>query len=248
MEKETENQENEKKFEEQIAPDVIDSPQPQDEVQAKPAKVKKQKKEKLPGEQIAAGVKESSLPQDEVQAAPAKAEKPELSRMRRIWRASLVWLAVVAIAFTAGVLIFNFLRYQPQLKELTQAYVTTTDLQNQVNSLTTKLNTATDRLAVLEDVQTHLELLQVLSDVNNARLALIEDDVTAAKAALANTSQRLEDLAPRITAADSSLVESLPQRLALILSGMENDADTAKVDLELLAGNLLDIEAILFSK
>jgi len=202
----------------------------------------------LPEEQIAPEPQAASKPESEVQAAPAKAEKTQLSRMRRFWRASLIWLAVVAIAFTAGVVTFNFLRYQPQVKELTQAYQTTTDLQNQVNSLTTKLNTATDRLVVLEDVQTHVELLQVLSDVNNARLALVNKDVTAAKAALAKTSQRLEDLAPKISVADASLTASLPQRLALILSGMDNDVETAKVDLELLAGNLLDIEATLFSK
>lgn len=206
-------------------------------------KMEKNENENIPEEQFTPEPKFSSQ-----QAAPAIAEKPQLSRMRRFWRTSLVWLAVVAIAFTAGVVTFNFLRYQPQLKELTQAYLTTTDLQNQVISLTSQLQTATDRLAVLEDVQTHLELLQVLSDVNNARLALIDKDVTAAKAALEKTSQRLEDLAPRISAADASLTASLPQRLALILSGMDNDVETAKVDLELLAGNLLDIEATLFGK
>lgn len=202
--------------------------------------------ENLPEEQYAPDAKASSQTGSGVQASPAKAEKPPLGRMRRFWRSSLAWLAVVAIAFTAGVLTFNFLRYQPQLKELTQAYLTTTDLQNQVISLTSQLQTATDRLVVLEDVQTHLELLQVVSDVNNARLALVDKDIPAAKAALANTSQRLEDLAPRLDAADASLTASLPQRLALILSGMDSNADTARVDLELLAGNLLDIESALF--
>lgn len=199
-------------------------------------------------EQTAPDAKTSAQPDSGIQAAPAKVEKPQLGRMRRFWRTSLIWLAVVAIAFTAGVLTFNFLRYQPQLNELAQAYRTTTELQNQVISLTSQLKTATDRLAVLEDVQTHLELLQVLSDVNNARLALIDKDVSAAKAALEKTSRRLEDLAPRISAANASLTASLPQRLALILSGMDINVETAKVDLELLAGNLLDIESTLFSK
>ena len=210
--------------------------------------MEKQENENTPEVQVAPDAEESSQPGSGVQVHPAKTEKPPLSRMRRLWRASLVWLAVVAISFTAGLVTFNFLRYQPQLNELAQAYRTTTDLQNQVISLTTQLETATDRLLVLEDVQTHLELLQVLADVNNARLALADQDVPAAKAALANTSRRLEDLAPRLGKADASLTASLPQRLALILSGMENDTDTARVDLELLAGNLLDIEADLFSK
>lgn len=210
--------------------------------------MEKNENEIPPEEQTAPDIKASTQPEDVAQAAPAKVEKTQLSRLRRFWRASLAWLAVVAIAFTAGVLTFNFLRYQPQLNELAQAYRTTTDLQNQVISLTGQLNTATDRLAVLEDVQTHLELLQVLSDVNNARLALLDKDVTAAKAALENTSKRLEDLAPRLSAADTSLTASLRQRLGLILSGMDSDVETAKVDLELLAGNLLDIEAALFGK
>lgn len=210
--------------------------------------MKQQPADELPEEQIAPDTKASAQQEGEAQIPPAKPVKQPLSRMRRFWRTSLVWLAMVAIAFTAGVVTFNFLRYKPQAKELAQAYDTTTDLQNQVISLTTQLNTATDRLVVLEDVQTHLDLMQVLVDVNNARLALVNKDVPAAKAALENTSQHLEDLAPRLSASDASLVTSLPQRLALILSGLDGDVETAKVDLELLAGNLLDIEATMFGK
>ena len=102
-------------------------------------KMEKQENEKNQEEQVSPDVKASSQPESETQAAPAKAEKQEISRLRRFWRASLAWLAVVAIAFTAGVLTFNYLRYQPQLNELAQAYNTTTDLQNQVISLTTQL-------------------------------------------------------------------------------------------------------------
>src|SRR5665648_382515 len=102
-------------------------------------KMENNENENIPEEQFAPEPQASSQTESAVQPAPAKAEKPQLSRFRRFWRTSLVWLAVVAITFTAGVLTFNFLRYQPQVKELAQAYVTTTDLQNQVNSLTTCL-------------------------------------------------------------------------------------------------------------
>lgn len=202
--------------------------------------------ENLPEDEIAPDEKTSAQPEQETRIPPSKSEKQPLSRARRFWRSSLIWLSIIAITFTAGVVTFNYLRYQPQQKELAQAYETTTDLQNQVNSLTAKLNTANDRLAVLEDAQTHLELMQVLVDVNNARLALADKDIPAAKAALEKTSQHLEDLAPRLSAADASLVTSLPQRLTLILSGLDNDVETAKVDLELLAGNLMDIATSLF--
>ena len=210
--------------------------------------MEKKENENPPEEQPVPDVEAQTEAEAKVQAAPARVEKPQMSRLRRFWRASLAWLAVVAIAFTAGVLSFYFMRYQPQGKELSQAYQNTSELQNQVNSLTGQLKTATDRLAVLEDAQTHVELLQILSDVNNARLALINKDVSAAKADLGQTSRRLEDLAPKISAADASLTASLPQRLALILSGLDSDVDTAKVDLELLAGSLLEIESSLFGK
>jgi hypothetical protein len=36
--------------------------------------------------------------------------------------------------------------------------------------------------------------------------------------------------------------------LALILSGLDSDIETAKVDLELLTGSLLDAEAALFDE
>ncbi len=204
--------------------------------------------EKIREDEIAPDTNASAQPEGVAQIPLSKPEKQPLSRLRRFWRSSLIWLAVVAIAFTVGVVTFNFLRYQPQVKELTQAYETTTDLQNQVISLTAKLNTANDRLVVLEDAQTHLELMQVLVDVNNARLALVNKDIPAAKTALENTAQHLEDLAPRLSGADASLVTSLPQRLVLILSGLDGDVETAKVDLELLAGNLMDIAATLFGK
>jgi peptidoglycan hydrolase CwlO-like protein len=192
--------------------------------------------------------------------------KPQLSRLRRFWRASLIWLVVVAAAFLAGVLTYHSLRYKPLTEtlaqtqgKLVQAHQTTTDLQTKTDGLNTQLAAAKDQVAALEsdkealqseldNANTHLELLQVLVDTSNARLALVNGNVPAAKVALENTSQLLESLAPRIAAVDANLAGSMPQRLALILSGLDNDTETAKVDLELLTGNLLDVEAALFSK
>jgi uncharacterized protein HemX len=202
----------------------------------------------------------------ESQHVPAIPAKPQLSRLRRFWRASLIWLVVVAAAFLGGVLTYHSLRYKPLTEtltqtqsELAQANQTVAELQTQIDDLNTHLTAAKDQVAALEsdkealqseldDADTHLELLQVLVDVSNARLALANGDVPAAKVALKNTSQRLESLSPRIAAVDANLAGSMPHRLALILSGLDNDTETAKVDLELLTGNLLDVEAALFGK
>ena len=191
--------------------------------------------------------------------APAKPAKPQLGRFRRIWRTSLIWLAVVAVAFLAGVLTFNFMRYQPLNELLKQTQTELTQSNQNTSNLEAKLATASNKVTTLENdnqalqseldtATTHLELLQALVDVNNARLALVDGDVLAAKASLENTSAKLEVLAPYIAEVDTNLAQSMPQRLALILAGLDSDIETAKVDLELLTGNLLDVEAALFDE
>jgi hypothetical protein len=100
----------------------------------------------------------------------------------------------------------------------------------------------------LNKTTAHLTLLQVQVDVSNARLALSLNDVEGAKAALSNTQPRLESLVPRIANFDTSLAQSMPQRLSLIVSGLGRDPETAKIDLELFSKDLLKIEAALFNE
>jgi hypothetical protein len=98
----------------------------------------------------------------------------------------------------------------------------------------------------LNTTKANLTLLHVLVDVSNARLALSLNDVAGAKAALSNTPQRLDNLLPLIAKFDNSLAQSMPQRLSLIISGMDRDPETAKIDLGLFYNDLLKIEAALF--
>ncbi|MDP3185105.1 MAG: hypothetical protein Q8M58_07535 [Anaerolineales bacterium] len=205
--------------------------------------------------------------QPDQEPAPAKAEKPQLGRLRRFWRATLIWLVVIAAVFLTGVLTYHFLRYKPLTEtltqtqgELAQANQTIGDLQAEIESLNGKLTAANDKIAALEsdkqalqaeldDANAHLELLQVLVDVNTARLALFLEDVPGAELALADTPQRLEALTERLTEADANLAKSTPQRLNLILSSLESgDLTTAKIDLELITKNLLEIEIALFGE
>ena len=191
--------------------------------------------------------------------APPAPAKPQMGRLRRFWRATLIWLAVIAVAFLAGILTFNYMRYKPLDERLVQAQGELSQANQSISDLEAKLAVASEKATALEHdnqalhseleaAQTHLELLQVLAQVNNARLALVDGDIPGAKAALENTSAQLEALAPRIAEADPALAGSMPQRLALILSGLEGDVETAKVDLELLTGSLLDAETALFGE
>jgi septal ring factor EnvC (AmiA/AmiB activator) len=208
----------------------------------------------------------SQIPaQPEPVAIPAKAEKPQPSRLRRFFRTVLILLIVIAISFLVGVITDHYVRYKPLSKALTETQTALNQanqeidaLQAETERLNTKIQEVNDNITTLEgqkkDVQdeldaatAHLELLQVLVDVSNARIALLLNDVKGAEAALVNTPQRLDNLLPRIAEFDTNLAQSTPKRLSLIFSGMNRDIETAKIDLELFTKDLLEIEAALFS-
>jgi hypothetical protein len=154
----------------------------------------------------------------------SRPEKVKLGRGRRIWRKALIWMVIVAISFLIGLTAYHFVRYIP----LTEALKET---QSDLNA-----------------AEVHLELLRGLTDVSNARIALFMDDVDSAKAALANMPQRLDNLASVINEYDDSLAKDMQERLGLIVSGLDRDVETAKIDLELLTKDLLNIEAIIFGQ
>lgn len=194
-------------------------------------------------------------PEQEVQNEPAvqpEAEKPpkkkELSKGRRVWRKFLLWLTLIAVVFLAGVLTLNYVRLQPTLRELTQAYQTIADLEGQVSDLTAQLAAAESTSDSLQGADAHREFLQVQLDISSARLALEKGDVEAAKGALSETTKRLQALIPEIKKVDAGLSDSLPQRLSLVLSGLDGNIDNASVDLGLLADDLQNLVDTLFSK
>ena len=200
----------------------------------------------------------------ETAASSVKEEKPQPSRGQRFFRKVLIWLVVFVIAFSAGMAADHFLRYKPLSEaniaaqtELDQAHQDLSDLQASIDRLTILNQVAGDNIAELETdkkalqdeiniTKTHLELFQVLVDVSNARVALFLEDVQEAKTYLVQTQQRLEKLLPRIAEYDPALAQDLPQRLNLIISGLDRDTETAKIDLELITKDLLHIEEAVF--
>src|SRR5512136_2225551 len=85
-----------------------------------------------------------------VESAPVPGKKPEMGRFQRTLRTGLIALAVILLVFLAGFLTDHFARYRPTKAALDQAQQSVSDLQNQVDALTAQLNTANDRIAVLE--------------------------------------------------------------------------------------------------
>jgi cell division protein FtsB len=212
----------------------------------------------------------SEKSQTPAKAEPAsiseKPEKPKPGRFQKILRKVLIWFVVVAFVFMAGLLTDEYLRYRPLAEnaaktqsELEQANQEITNLQVEIdkannayqdaNSEITSLNGDNKKLQdELDKANSHLELYQVLVDVSNARLALFLNDVDGAKAALVDTPQQLDDLLPFIAEFDPNLAQSMPQRLNLIITGLDRDIETVKIDLELFSKDLLEVESSIFPK
>jgi len=220
--------------------------------------------EKQPDQSRPDVIEKTSNTVTETAAASAKEEKPQPTRGQPFIRKLLIWLVVIAIGFSAGMAADHFLRYKPLSEasyatqiELDQAYQDLNGMQVTVDSLNSKIQEAeakvtgleTDKKSLqdeLDQTTTHLELFQVLVDVSNARVALFLENVKDAKTYLVKTQERLDDLLPRIAEYDPALAQDMPQRLNLIISGLDRDTENAKIDLELITKDLLNIEEAVF--
>jgi len=210
------------------------------------------------------------LEQAAAESSPVQAEKPEMRGFQRILRTALIALAAVIVVFLAGFLTDHFARYSPMKAvltknltqtqdELSQANQTISDLQSQIDNLTTNLTAANDRIAALEQdkenlqsdlasANLHIELLTVLGELKTAHIEFKNDNIAGAKVALSSTATRLENLKPLVETVDANLAANMQTRLDLILTGMDTDSATAQADLGLLTKNLQSVETLLFDK
>ena len=210
------------------------------------------------------------LEQAAAESSPVQAEKPEMGRFQRILRTALIALAAVIVVFLAGFLTDHFARYSPMKAvltenltqtqdELSQANQTISDLQSQIDNLTTQLTAANDRITALEQnkenlqsdldsANQHIELLTVLGELKTAHIELKSGNIAGAKVALSSTAAQLENLKPLVETVDANLAADMQTRLDLILTGMDTDSATAQADLGLLTKNLQSVETLLFGK
>lgn len=223
----------------------------------------------------ASSAPESEQPTPESEQAAAEsshvqAEKSETRSFQYILRTALIALAAVIVVFLAGFLTDHLARYSPMKAMLTenltqtqdelgQANQTISDLQSQIDNLTTNLTAANDRIAALEqdnenlqsDLESanlHIELLTVLGELKTAHIEFINGNIAGAKVALSNTAANLENLKPSVETVDANLAANMQTRLELILASMDTDAATAQADLGLLTKNLQSVETLLFDK
>lgn len=180
---------------------------------------------------------------------PVPEPKKETSKLGKFFRSLLIWFGVVAVSFLAGVGTYHFTRFAPLEKSLSEAQSALTDANSELSTLQSDKQKADTTISALQEelgmANAHVDILQLLSDANEARLALIAKDVEAAKTALENSVHTLEGILPLIAEVDANLAQSMSQRLGLILSELERDSKSAQVDLELLTKDLLTAEEAL---
>ncbi len=195
------------------------------------------------------------LEMPEPPAPPEAPEPPEVepppkepSRVGRLARSLLRWTVALLVVFAVGVGATWFARVQPQAQrietleaDLAAAVASRDALDLEVQAL----RTVRDELAA---TQRHLELLQVLVDVTSARLAVEQEDVLSARAALAGTEARLRALQRQLSGGEASAVAGMLDRLQLVLDELDEDAFAAQRDLEVMANNLIALERSLFGE
>jgi len=163
----------------------------------------------------------------------------EPTKFQQFLRKALIWLGVIAGGFLAGFLTFYFVLYQPKAAALKEA-------ENQIQDLQFQLDKANSRLATLENADTHRSLLEAMVDAYDARLAMAQENIVAAKSALSGTTATLEEISDKIKAFDSGLASALPQRIELIRTNLDRDLETAIADCDQLIEDLNEVEQALF--
>ena len=177
--------------------------------------------------------------------AEIKQEK-EPTKFQKFLRKALIWLGVGAVLFLAGFLTFYFTLYRPNQDALKETKAQLTQVENDLQSVQTKLDNANQRIENLQSADAHRVLLEVVVDIYAARLALSQDDAVAAKSTLSNTDETLNEVLDAISAFDATLAETLPKRLNLIVTNIDSDPEKAIADCDLMIDDLLKVEIALY--
>lgn len=192
-----------------------------------------------------AGPSVASVATDKETFAPA-AEIKEPTRFQVFMRRLFTWLAVVAIAYLGGFITSYVTNYQPKVEELALSEAALEDAQDEIKDLNAEINLVTGQRDALETADQYRTLLAIMADTYSARLAMVQENTAAAKSALSDTPDKLDEIIEVIRLFDANLAESLPQRLTLIRTNIDGNLENAIADCDLLLKDLRDIEKALY--
>jgi hypothetical protein len=176
----------------------------------------------------------------------AEPEAKEPTRFQKFMRKALTWLAVVAVAFGAGFATFYFTLFQDKVEQLEQVEISLTEAEQTAVNLEDQLEKITAERDDLANAQDYRTLLSIMVDIYAARSALTDKNTSAAKSAISDTEDTLDEMIDVIRDFDTNLAETLPQRLRLIRANIDGNIENAIADCDLMIKDLRDIEKSLY--
>lgn len=179
------------------------------------------------------------------------------TRTGRILRPVLRWAGTITGLFALGLLTGYLALYQPSLREnadlsgqlsLTQNQLRTreSDLASRITERDALQKKLAQSEAELSTARARNDLLWVLDDVNNARVALVNKDGVAAKNALDQAQMDLARVLPTLEKADKNMADITKSRLELASKELVIDPQAAQADLNKLQSDLVSLINRLF--
>lgn len=180
-------------------------------------------------------------------------EEHEENRFEGAARQALRWAAILGLAFVLGIAALWIARLRPQQErvrsmetEVRQAQTQIGDLESEVTELESLRQENQELRQDLELASLHLDLLDILVDVEAAQIALEQDNPSRAQSALRGTDAKLEELGSGLEGSPADSVQAMRDRLRLVMEELNSDAFAARQDLEIMANSLLSLEEVLF--
>lgn len=172
------------------------------------------------------------------------------TRLGRFMRPFLRIASMVAGLFALGVLCTYILLYLPAEKEhakkARELQMTSQQLEDTREELEKTQSKLKDMQTALQQSELFADYLEVMVDVNRARLALANKNGPEAQQALEDLKPNMDKFNAKLRSTDPNNASILEARLDLVKRQLVSDPLTAKSDLEALYSKLLELEKKLF--
>lgn len=180
-------------------------------------------------------------------------DKPEIksdSFLKKSLRGTLRWVLVVLGSFVIGGLLVLFTFYNPVRQKLELA---DTNLEHANETIKTQADQITTLQTENETLQTHIDsttlhidVLEALSGLRGASLAVAADDYAGARLLLIQASEALDTLSGRLGTDQKDVIIALQQSASQALADVQNNLKSAQPELDQLINNLVQLEDNLF--
>ncbi len=186
---------------------------------------------------------------------PEQETAKEPGPLGRFFTKAVRWSAGIGLVFGFGVVLTWVMRVVPLVNELRDirdtlevANAQITDLEKVVDDLRDVEQDNLSLRADLTSAELHIVLLNVLLDIDEARIALATDDPLAASAALTDTDAQMASLQAGLEGENANTVVGLRIRLQQAISEIDTDTFAADGDLKILANGLMLLEQQVFGE